>query len=985
MAGAPKLPKGTEDIELTPEQFSPVGDETRTVGGEAVAGFIRPGNDIPVEKKHTLAKYLGRVTAGNAFPITSDIYVEESITSPTGAPIALKKNLPDEQRSFTNPNHKINPFTKASDPKNDLDTYSNSGGGVGDQEALEWTQNNLSKGKVDDSRTYDGNSLLRYTIGKPPSLDGKFNVPESPDLVATGFVSKVLSHNRFTSASPSSAQRDELNRLGPSYQTKFGQYDPLAPIVSPGVLDKIGPLLALRATGELNAENAGYDPPDTLNGGTLLPGKAQLGILKIDAIVLEAKSALNDIAAGVKQSGGLESNFNTTAQSFGQINSYADPFSGLFPAGMTALAISLILASTIAIETFTLTVGLLTNASSSPTTARDTQGRYTLGQSFANPTQSKSLLSLPVPSKLFGIQRTNHPYGEAVTRGLEAFFSTAASSFEPGFFVVMLREILASATIFVDKIKGSFRRDFFSIASGAVGFVEAIRTSKLVASMNVFAHLGDQMLTIDELQFDDIARPSTVDDLPSGLPGSAIAKSRDNGSLRLAWRNSTAPMSILLPTTLRNAGASKGLTRRMNKARRTYADMETTYLGEAKIPLATMKALETRLEAEYVPFYFHDMRTNELTAFHAFLTTLTDNFTVNHDTHDAYGRVDQVKIYKNTTRAINLSFMVVATNEDDFDFMWMKINKLITLVYPQWSEGLGKTTPQGNKFVQPFSQVPAASPVVRLRVGDVIKSNYSRFALKRIFGYGSSNFSYTDQGTKKTTDFSSLRADDERSLAAASKQPPGQGFDNSSDSRLLRAAPAGGYPRSGSKLASENLHNIDTRRVKITAVKNDDSIEVTDSTGTSYIVTVADLIELNDNALPASKGASSSDPIDRSFFSPGDNVGSGPSKDTRTNTIVRSFETSMSKGLPGVITSINFNFIEGTTWETEIFGSKAPKVVKIDMGITPFHDIAPGLDAYGANRAPVYNVGQLANIMSDDDAEGEQLFERNKIKMWERK
>ena len=63
----------------------------------------------------------------------------------------------------------------------------------------------------------------------------------------------------------------------------------------------------------------------------------------------------------------------------------------------------------------------------------------------------------------------------------------------------------------------------------------------------------------------------------------------------------------------------------------------------------------------------------------------------------------------------------------------------------QWTKGTSVTTTGAvdNKgaasestFTQPFSQVMGASPLVRLRVGDVIKSNYSKFNLARVFGIG---------------------------------------------------------------------------------------------------------------------------------------------------------------------------------------------------------------------------------------------------------
>jgi hypothetical protein len=59
--------------------------------------------------------------------------------------------------------------------------------------------------------------------------------------------------------------------------------------------------------------------------------------------------------------------------------------------------------------------------------------------------------------------------------------------------------------------------------------------------------------------------------------------------------------------------------------------------------------------------------------------------------------------------------------------------------------------------------------------------------------------------------------------------------------------------------------------------------------------------------------------------------------------------------------------------------------VKVDLSITPFHDITPGLDAYGANRAPIYGVGQLSNAYADDDIDGEKQFDRLRTSMRKRK
>jgi hypothetical protein len=84
------------------------------------------------------------------------------------------------------------------------------------------------------------------------------------------------------------------------------------------------------------------------------------------------------------------------------------------------------------------------------------------------------------------------------------------------------------------------------------------------------------------------------------------------------------------------------------------------------------------------------------------------------------------------------------------------------------------------------------------------------------------------------------------------------------------------------------------------------------------------------------------------------------------NPVVGAIEGSMGRGLPGVITSMNFTWLDASfPWDTR-WNSRAPMGCKITIGFDPIHDIAPGLDYYGANRAPNYNVGATMNVLAGD-------------------
>jgi hypothetical protein len=160
--------------------------------------------------------------------------------------------------------------------------------------------------------------------------------------------------------------------------------------------------------------------------------------------------------------------------------------------------------------------------------------------------------------------------------------------------------------------------------------------------------------------------------------------------------------------------------------------------GQNHFTKEEVKEIERVLEAQYVPFYIQDLRTNEFLNFHAFVENVSDSYSANWNDTEGYGRMDAVQVYKGTTRSIGVDFMIVATSEKDFDRVWWTINRLVTMIYPQWSKG-EEISLNDKKVIQPFSQVITSSPIVRLRVGDLIASNYSRFNLARNFGLGNND------------------------------------------------------------------------------------------------------------------------------------------------------------------------------------------------------------------------------------------------------
>lgn len=315
------------------------------------------------------------------------------------------------------------------------------------------------------------------------------------------------------------------------------------------------------------------------------------------------------------------------------------------------------------------------------------------------------------------------------------------------------------------------------IGSNIFNAVRRITQSRVVGFMNVMANMGDLTLSVRQRGLDtrtgggigplaetliedtfvreaipDISTQQQTVVNPAALvrknylspTATAFVGGGGSRGRTLAWGQGTTPSTYLLPDSIVLAGDTLG-GQNASSTILTKLQQERGFVraeGITRLKQETVEAIENELEASYMPFYFHDLRTNEITSFHAFLDNLSDSFSAEYGESSGYGRIGKVYTYKNTDRSISMGFQVVAVNEHDFETMWWKINKLVTMVYPQYTAG--RTIEfEGQKFIQPFSQLPSASPLVRIRLGDVLKSNYSKFNLARLFGLGQGQGSFS--------------------------------------------------------------------------------------------------------------------------------------------------------------------------------------------------------------------------------------------------
>ena len=916
----------------------------------------------------------------------------------------------------------------------------------------------ISGGSAPDAKgggTFDGNQIADVVdkSGKDEAKTGHEALKQARDKA---LISPVLTQfNRFhpdgkspynPSRSPmSSGDVDALKFV--SKQDKLGEYDSNSGGVKLKEMKDIGHKLIVAATGH---------SPSTGDLAAILPSLQQLGATKVDP---------NDVLArNVEKPGFGGGNRETKGasvtkvykgfrdKSWGVLNSPLEPFGATPKMGMTVLVIALVLAIGILVDLVAMIIGAL---------ILPLPSSNKLVSSYNNPNPGKigkffrgSGAALVKPS-FFGVRPTNMDFVEATSLGTEIFFgevdafkggSGGIFSFlpggrnindSPGYYSIVFRAVIRS-TIEIGLAFGDIFKGGLFAALGAIADLFAtIRNSKLIGYINMLAAMGDiyEDVLIEADASKIISKPgdasgvidtkvSSIDaiELKAGIQEYRVGKSRytiDGADQTLVWRQGAPPSTYLISadvlTMAKSVGGeivSFGLEdpNYQNEFKDALGDdhrykQQVLDSGDTRLSAELVKKVEDLCEGEYMPFYFHDIRTNEIVSFNAFLTSLSDSYTANYDSNQGYGRADPVMIYNNTQRAIGMTFWVVSTNPRDFDEMWWKINKLTTLMYPQYSGGTMVQNPDVNDdkpFTAPFSQVLAASPMIRLRLGDLIKSNYSKFALARLFGPGVNpdfaaeaasdiisaveltedvNSAINKSATPEYAEppllgaISAKFTSKERVKVMIQKDgkekmrqvwvPSGMVFEISKIEPTLESLEMG--------LTSGDFGNISKYGIahcKVTAPIPPARKTVVGAAGAlaaaalkygtfQQAMKVRDL-DLSKVVIPyyilAKAGVFEVDPDSIEYAPAADPPDFGEFMSSETNPVVRAFESSMGRGLAGFITQMDFQWLDQITWETSE-GSKAPKACQITISFSPIHDIGPGLDKYGMNRAPIYNAG----------------------------
>jgi hypothetical protein len=984
-----------------------------------------PRKDLSRTTKDTLAKYLGQKTAQNYFPVDGGTgWTSTSITSETPG---LTPPIPSPNEPTKNSNW----FTKG--------TYSTDGTSNVSEPLRGWKP----RQKFEPPETSIGSRSDQLDLKKgkdpagDPDLDGNDLLSKNESLEKIErYSNAVLKNNRFT-------RENKYVDFDVSDSSSNVRSEPVVyhPEYGPFTIDKlaqIAPTLLLRASDS---------EIEKLPGQERFPGEEKLVLKKIELVKLEARDAIESLSDAEASSADF---FSIADGSWGTFTNFETQFDGSSLSAMEALAIVLT-KGIFKIMDSLLDLVITTNKSFNPNEEPDRLGLQ-LGKSFAtaqisgDPSTLEFWDILYYLTGLFGIVPTRNSYTLCVFQGLKALFesnntdsnlfgielpsilsATAGergfSQATPGYISTLARAILRANLIFYDTFAKIPKNDMI------MGTISVISNSKILKILNAIAAIGDGIIS----SYDYKAKLSSLSET-SSMFDATPRQFKSNGR-SIPYAAGAAPSYYLLPSSILqlkidnpNLGGDLPISSMTDRIKilESGARMFKTNRSDPE----QVSKIENILEAAYVPFYFHDLRTNEIISFHAFLDSITDGFSAEYESVSGFGRIDPVQIYKGTQRRMGLSFYVAALDDADFDEMWTKINKLVTLVYPQYTEGrvLAKG---GYNFVQPFSQMVGASPLIRLRLGNLFRSNYSKFALARVFGAGLSGKSFQD---------TSPAAPSQASPAPAQAPPPAANSSPATDSESIQdpleqeifelaverktaftfknldVLKQKLYPLLTNGLSAfSGLTEDDVQRLQFSIINHNkdassaeimwqswnyglDTISIfnfkerlTNEYGSAgsypiFFEKISDFKIVDREPLvrqilanrqktapgvgtpvPATSSApvGAVSPSSGSLESTNVNQNADPENlssiekfmQSSQNSVVKSFESAGGRGLAGVITNLDFDWYDKVTWDTRD-GRKAPMMCKVTIGFTPIHDISPGIDSLGYNRAPVYPGGK---------------------------
>jgi hypothetical protein len=821
-----------------------------------------------------------------------------------------------------------------------------------------------------------------------------------------------------------------------------------------------------------------------------IDGDVDTSLMTINRLMKSA-GADDFLTEGAATSG--DTSAPTSLTTIGNLNSFAEPFAGAFPIGM----LNTVLVGLLSLVLVSAFVEFIAEHVSPDEDPKDKirpgapwkmamGGNRPRGAGFELRDSFMRLLGMPRMKsdvwyprafslgvqRFFGFNLDFKTFGANPASGLADLLEDAISvALSPGYYAVMQKVILRDATELGQLFASAFAANAKTIlpgsgVSGALGLWSAFSallestTFKFVMICMALGdraydakfdpgrtHAGHDLLTYEQQLQVNVLGPTNRmyinrfrSPTDSGASDGAVHSPL---SLHLYSTLLLAPPADIEDGPLYNYG---GLERRANYSEEGVMPVDQDLGGTLASTLSadnggrflrdTVQRYEDALDLEYTPFYVQDLRTNEIIAMPAFIDSVGESFSTEYNETHGYGRTDPVRSYTRTARNIDLSFTLAAMNARDHQLMWSVINKLVAMCYPQRSLGKQRFTPDGRGFIQPFSQIPTASPVVRLRLGELFHSNYSVEGLKRLFGapdhiklkagsdvnYGDTEY-WNNRNSSKVVAAAWARVRDD--LKKAFRDAKG-----GVNTKVSYVASTGAYIYFATDPITQALRMLplpagpsnDSPFVGIKtqaeiAFKVKDGAPTKSEKGTLYYkvslkfqsenhaklalglkryervfasgyepsvdcyLNIARMAELEGDlgiVAPTSDGAVR-DLVKKEIKTIDEvrNLSDSEFFSPDRNAIVRSFESSAGRGLAGVFTNMTLNY-DGSLYGTDSASkNRAPKKVQITVAFAPIHDLPLGLDHAGHLIAPSHPVGPLNTLYKDPALEARQAADKD--------
>ena len=114
--------------------------------------------------------------------------------------------------------------------------------------------------------------------------------------------------------------------------------------------------------------------------------------------------------------------------------------------------------------------------------------------------------------------------------------------------------------------------------------------------------------------------------------------------------------------------------------------------------------------AQFWTIDFFHIATKKCVNFRAFVTEFSDSFSSNWESESVYGRMDDLKIFKGTTRKISFGWAVPSVDEVEARKNLHKFEHLSALLYPTYERRDAATTMAG-------------SPLLKIKFGNLIQDS----------------------------------------------------------------------------------------------------------------------------------------------------------------------------------------------------------------------------------------------------------------------